>query len=137
MTSYFNRYLYFLWVWCTLGIVQPSSLEQSCTMSGSVSPPPRDGPASPSGPAITDDEPEDMFLDDVPDFLKCAICLCVLKNPFQVHALALVQCLPYMTHTSYYLKSLLVQTILIFPQYVCFFRHHAGIASALSVSSRS
>lgn len=32
-----------------------------------------------------DEEPETMFIDEVPDYLKCSICLCVLKNPYQVN----------------------------------------------------
>ena len=42
------------------------------------------GGAPPSAATATDDEPEHMFIDEVPDYLKCAICLSVLKNPYQV-----------------------------------------------------
>ena len=35
-------------------------------------------------PSLGDDEPEDMFIDEVHEYLKCSICLCVLKNPYQV-----------------------------------------------------
>ena len=53
-------------------------------MSGSESSTPAgSGPAHPP-PSLGDDEPEDMFIDEVHEYLKCAICLCVLKNPYQV-----------------------------------------------------
>ena len=42
------------------------------------------GGPPPAAAAETDDEPEHMFIDEVPDYLKCAICLSVLKNPYQV-----------------------------------------------------
>lgn len=42
------------------------------------------GPPATSAAAETDDEPDHMFLDEVADYLKCAICLSVLKNPYQV-----------------------------------------------------
>ena len=32
---------------------------------------------------IGNEEPEDIFVDEIPDYLKCAICLCCLKNPYQ------------------------------------------------------
>ena len=35
-------------------------------------------------PSLGDDEPEEMFIDEVQEYLKCSICLCVLKNPYQV-----------------------------------------------------
>lgn len=42
--------------------------------------------STPGSDATADDEPDDMFIDEVHEYLKCAICLCVLKNPFQVCA---------------------------------------------------
>ena len=47
-------------------------------MSGAISPPPT------PGVELADDEPDDMFIEEVHDYLKCSICLCVLKNPYQV-----------------------------------------------------
>lgn len=30
-----------------------------------------------------DSESEDMFIDPLPDYLKCPVCLCCLTNPYQ------------------------------------------------------
>lgn len=41
---------------------------------------------TPSGhPQQGGEEDEDVtFIDELPEYLKCAICLCVLKEPYQV-----------------------------------------------------
>ncbi len=49
-----------------------------------VTPGAASGGAPPSVAPEADDEPEHMFIDEVPEYLKCAICLSVLKNPYQV-----------------------------------------------------
>lgn len=62
-----------------------SSLQASVMNSPPVTPGAGAGVPAPSTAAVeADDEPEHMFIDEVPDYLKCAICLCVLKNPYQV-----------------------------------------------------
>jgi hypothetical protein len=47
----------------------------------------------PSDPVIESlgDQSEDRFVDPLPDYLKCPICLCCLNNPYQVSTTGLVK----------------------------------------------
>ena len=35
------------------------------------------------------DQYEDVFVDNLPEYLRCPICLCCLKNPYQVEYVVL------------------------------------------------
>ncbi len=41
------------------------------------------------------DKTDNIFLDPLPEYLKCPICLCCLDNPYQVSSINLSRCLVY------------------------------------------
>lgn len=49
---------------------------------------------------------EDVFVDDLPEYLKCPICLCCLSNPYQVVSLSLASYCTCSRHQVDYLYVL-------------------------------